>query len=362
MGKTIMKSEHDLAARWRFRLRRTLLLAGVALGTLALPAHAITREPIPVVATFSILGDMVREVGGERVRITTIVGPNMDAHRFEPTPQDVKALKEARVLVLNGLDFEAWLPRLLQASGFEGRKVLATEGISVRHFAEGGAHVHGHDAAGSDAAGHQPAQGGHDHASQAPAGGKIESHASHDHSDHDVDPHAWQDLSNGVIYVRNIAAGLSKADPRNAGYYEGRANSYIARIKTLDNEIRTALAAIPPEQRRVITAHDSFGYFGAAYGVEFVPLAGLSNEAEPSAKEMARIINKAREAKVGGIFVENMSSPALAQQVARETGALMGGTLYSDALGPADQPAATYLGMMSWNAGRLVYVLKQKSS
>ena len=348
-----MKLESDLANGRRSILRRTLLAAAVALSTFALPSHAITREPLPVVATFSILGDMVREVGGERVRITTIVGPNMDAHRFEPTPQDAKALQEARVLVLNGLDFEAWLPRLLQASGFEGRTVLATEGIAVRRFADEDGDSHEHHAHGSDPKGeHANPDGGHaDHA-----------HVSHDHTHGDVDPHAWQDLSNGVIYVRNIAAGLAKADPRNAGYYEGRANSYIARIKTLDQEIRTALAAIPPERRRVITAHDSFGYFGAAYGVKFIPLVGLSNQAEPSAKEMADIIKRARDAEVGGIFVENMSSPALAQQVARETGALMGGTLYSDALGPADQPAATYLGMMSWNAGRLVYVLKQKSS
>lgn len=327
-----MKSDLDLDPSLS-RIRRKLLGAGVLLGVLAAPpTHAITREPMPVVATFSILADMVREVGGERVRVTTIVGANMDVHRFEPTPQDAKALLEARVLVLNGLDFEAWLPRLVQASGFQGRKVLASEGVKLRHLADGDAHMH--ETAPADAS---------------------------DHSHGDVDPHAWQDLSNGVIYVRNIAAGLSKADPRNAGYYDGRATGYIARMKTLDTEIRSALAAIPPAHRRVITAHDSFGYFGAAYGVEFIPLAGLSNQAEPSARELARIIKKARDAKVSGIFIENMSSPALAQQVARETGALMGGTLYADALGPTDQPADTYLGMMSWNAGRLVYVLKQKA-
>mgnify|MGYP002398869389 CR=1 FL=1 len=339
-----MKFDLDLASQ-RFRLRRKLLVTGVVLCSLTGPAQAITRDPMPVVATFSILGDMVREVGGERVRVTTIVDRNMDSHRFEPTPQDAKALREARVLVLNGLDFEAWLPRLLKASGFEGRKVLASEGLVVRRFPDGEGHAHAQESAGKGS--HK-----HDH--------KVEE--EYDHSHGDVDPHAWQDLSNGVIYVKNIAAGLSKADPRNAGYYEGRANSYIARIKTLDNEIRSALAAIPPEHRRVITAHDAFGYFGAAYGVEFIPLAGLSMQAEPSARDIARIIQKAREAKVGGIFIENMSSPALAKQVARETGAIMGGTLYSDALGPPDQPAATYLGMMSWNAGRLVYVLKQKGS
>src|SRR5690606_24372256 len=145
-------------------------------------------------------------------------------------------------------------------------------------------------------------------------------------------------------------------------YYETRANEYLTRMKTLDTEVRAAIASIPPEKRRVISSHDAFGYFGAAYGIEFIPISGLSNEAEASARDLAAIIQAAREADVGGIFIENMGNPALAQQVARETGILMGGTLYADALSPPDQPAATYLGMLSWNAGRLVYVLKQSTA
>lgn len=328
------------------RRRRVLGMAGGALVLGAWSARAVSREPLPVVATFSILGDMVREIGGERVAVTTIVGPNSDAHSFEPTPGDAKALQQARVLVLNGLDFETWLPRLAQASGFEGLKVLASEGVTVRRLSQ----AHGAD-------------GHHDH-----------DHADHDHADHyhadtekhghthgEVDPHAWQDLSNGMIYARNIAAGLARADPRNASYYESRASGYVARMKALDNEVRTALAAIPPERRRVISSHDAFGYFGDAYGIEFIPVTGLSNQAEPSARDVARIIKQAREAQVSGVFIENMSSPVMAQQIARESGALMGGTLYADALGPADQPASSYLGMFSWNAGRLVYVLKQSA-
>lgn len=314
-----MKSNNDLIQQPRVVRRRLLALLAMSLGLTALPAHALTREPIPVAATFSILGDMVKEIGGERVRLTTIVGPNMDAHGYEPTPKDAKALNEAKVLVLNGLDFEPWLPRLVEASGFKGRQVLASDGVQVRHLGKGESHS-----------------------------GRAE-----------VDPHAWQDLNNGKIYVRNIAAGLSKADPRNAAYYEGRATGYLARMKSLDTEVRAAMASIPPERRRVISSHDAFGYFGAAYGIEFIPLAGLSNQSEPSAGELAKLIESARQANVSGIFIENMGNPALAQQVARETDTLMGGTLYSDALGPADAPAATYLGMLSWNAGRLVYVLKQ---
>lgn len=307
------------------RRRRLLGLAGSVLALGALSAHAVSREPLPVVATFSILGDMVKEIGGDRVTVTTIVGANGDVHGYEPTPQDAKALQEARVLILNGLDFESWLPRLLRASGFEGRQVLASQGVAVRNL---GANRQGDDT-------------GHDH---GPGG---------------VDPHAWQDLANGMIYARNIAAGLSRADPRNTAYYESRAAGYVARMRALDNELRSALGAIEPERRRVITSHDAFGYFGAAYGVEFIPVAGLSSQSEVSAREMARLVSLARETRVGGVFIENMTSPALAQQIARESGVLMGGTLYADALAPADQPASTYLGMISWNAGRLVYVLKK---
>jgi len=320
------------------RRRRMLGIAGGALVLGAWSARAVSREPLPVVATFSILGDMVKEIGGERVMVTTIVGPNSDVHSFEPTPGDAKALQQARVLVLNGLDFETWLPRLTQAAGFDGLKVLASDGVAVRHLkqaSDSGAPAHPH---------------------QEPASARPDEHG---HTHGEVDPHAWQDLSNGMIYVRNIAAGLGRADPRNASYYESRAASYVARMKALDNEVRTAFAAIPPERRRVISSHDAFGYFGDAYGIEFIPVAGLSNQSEPSARDVARIIELARDTQVSGVFIENMSSPVMAKQIARESGALMGGTLYADALGPPDQPASTYLGMFSWNAGRLVYVLKQ---
>lgn len=311
-----------------------MVLGALVLG--AWSAHAVSREPLPVVATFSIVADMVKEVGGDRVSVTTIVGRNEDSHSFEPRPQDAKALMEAKVLVLNGLDFEPWLPRLSQAADFDGVKVLASEGVNVRHLGEA---KDGHAVAGDHKSG--------------------EGHEGHSHTHGEVDPHAWQDLTNGMRYARNIAAGLAKADPRNANYYESRANSYIARMKALDNEVKTTIAAIPPEHRRVISSHDAFGYFGDAYGVEFIPISGLSNQSEPSARDVARIIEQAKNERVSGVFIENMSSSVMAQRIARESGVLMGGTLYADALGPADQPASTYLGMFSWNAGRLVYVLKQ---
>lgn len=336
-------STENCMSRLPSRQRRRLLgLAGAGvMGMLPVTAWA-AEDRLPVVATFSILGDMVKEVGGDRVSVTTIVGVNSDVHRFEPTPRDAKALLAAKVLVLNGLDFEAWLPRLAEASGFKGLQVLATAGVKVRHLGDENHPDEVHEAQGHDH--------GHDHHGH--------DHHGHDHAHGDVDPHAWQNLANGMIYARNIAAGLGRADPRNAAYYRSRAENYVSRMQALDSEIKAGFAAIPPERRRVITSHDAFGYFGDAYGIEFIPVAGLSNQAEPSAADVARIVRAARDAHVSGIFIENMTSPKLAQQIARESGVPMGGTLYADALGPADEPAATYLGMFSWNAGRLLYVLR----
>ncbi|NYT62623.1 metal ABC transporter substrate-binding protein [Alcaligenaceae bacterium] len=309
--------------------RRAVLqgVAGVALVLAASVGFASEAAPLRVVASFSILGDMVKEVGGERIVLSTIVGPNSDAHSFEPTPQDVKALAQAQVLVINGLDFEGWLPRLIQAAGFKGEQVLASKGVEVRHLSA------------------------IEQARQASAG-----HTDREHHN-DVDPHAWQSLTNGMIYVKNIADGLSQADPKSRAYYQSRAQAYIVQMKKLDTEIKQTFEAIPQDKRKVITSHDAFGYFAQAYGIQFISVVGLSNEAEPSAKEVAAIIDMAKKQHISGVFIENTSNSKLAKQIARETGAKVGGTLYSDALAPADQPAATYLGMFSWNAGRLSYVL-----
>jgi zinc/manganese transport system substrate-binding protein len=323
----------------RMPRRRVLgALAGTALAAVmpsafaARPVAAIA--PLKVVASFSILGDMVREIGGEHVALTTLVGANGDVHSFEPSPQDTKALSEAAVLVLNGLDFETWLPRLVQSSGFKGRQILASKGVVVRRLSVD-------EAAGDN-------HGEHDH---------KHVHGQHQHAHGDIDPHAWQDLRNGKIYAQNIADGLAQADPPRGSYYRSRARLYIEKMTKLDAEIRSALTEIPASRRVVITSHDAFGYFAQAYGIRFISVAGLSSEAEPSAKDMAAIVDRARKEHVAGVFIESGTSSRLVKQLGRETGIRMGGTLYSDALAPADAPAATYLGMFSWNAGRLIYVL-----
>ncbi|TEA73660.1 metal ABC transporter substrate-binding protein [Pollutimonas harenae] len=331
-----------------FHMGRRLVLGSMLSGLLiasvpvAQAAQALApAKPVKVVATFSILGDMVKEIGGEYVELTTIVGPNSDAHTFEPTPADVKALADAQVLVLNGLDFEAWLPRLIQSAGFQGQQLLASQGVSVLHL--------------------NPAEQAHDdHGKHAEAPKEADAADDHDHPQHtsDVDPHAWQSLQNGIIYAQNIREGLIKAAPAHRAYFKGRASVFIEQMKKLDAEIKLAFSEIPKNKRKVISSHDAFGYFAQAYGVHFVPLAGLSSQAEPSAKEMAAVIDTIKQEGISGVFAENMTSSRLASQIARETGAVVGGTLYSDALDVPGQPAASYLGLITWNAGQLIYVLK----
>ncbi len=331
MMKTLDGQRYPLLSR-----RRILAaLAGGAL-VIATPFAWAANSPLRVVASFSIIGDMVKEIGGEHVALTTIVGPNGDAHSFEPTPRDVQALSQAQVLVINGMDFEGWLPRLIKAAGFEGAQVLASKGVAPRHLND---NEHG-----------EPPHEGLEHDKDGDAG------AGHDHGD--VDPHAWQSLTNGMIYAENIAEGLSLADPEHRSSYRKRADAYIKKMKDLDAEIRQALDAIPPERRKVITSHDAFGYFAQDYGIRFLSVAGFSSQAEPSARDVAVIVDLAKKEGIAGVFIENTTNAKLVEQVARETKAKVGGTLYSDALAPADQPASTYLGMFTWNAGQLLYALQ----
>jgi zinc/manganese transport system substrate-binding protein len=316
-------------SRMGWRLRR--LLAVLVMLTVSAGVSAQESTPLRVVATFSILGDMVQRIAGDRVALTTIVGPNTDAHSFEPTPVHAKALSQAQVVVLNGLDFEGWLPRLLKASGFKGRQILASRGVTPRLLGE---EKHG-DGKANEAHGH--------------------GHAS------DVDPHAWQSLVNGQIYAQNIADGLSSADPSNKAYYQKRASAYIAEMKLLHEQIKAMLAAVPRERRKVITSHDAFGYFAEAYDVQFISAVGFSSGAEPSARDIAAIVKQARKEGVSALFLENATNPRLVEQIARETGAQTEGTLYPDALAPEHEPAGTYLGMFHWNAGQLIHGLKAAS-
>ncbi len=321
--------------------RRHFLAAAAAIGLLAsaaMPTVAFAHEDLKVVASFSILGDMVREVAGDGVALTTLVGPDGDAHVYEPTPADVKAVAGADIVFVNGLDFEGWMPRLLEAAGFKGEMVVVSDGITPREWDGEDDHAHG------------AAEAGHDHAHKS-----GEAHG-HDHGG-EFDPHAWQNLGNGIVYVGNIARALAAADPDHAGQYQAAGDAYAATLKSLDGRIRTEIAAIPEARRKVVTSHDAFGYFGAAYGIEFIAPQGVSTEAEASAGDVAAIIEQIRAEKIPAVFVENITDPRLVEQIARETGAVVGGELYSDALSGPDGAAPNYVKMFEFNADALTKAL-----
>ncbi|GAB2810150.1 metal ABC transporter substrate-binding protein [Comamonas piscis] len=325
-----------------FYLNRRALL-GLALSS-ALPVSTVwaAGQPLPVVASFSILQDLTRQVGGDLVSVSALVGPDGDAHVFEPTPQQARQLQQAQLLVANGLDFESWLPRLKKAAGFKGQEIVASQGIAVRALPKGQGHDHGHD--------HGAGKAGHDHDHDHDHG--------HNHNHGPNDPHAWQDVKNAIVYVRNIAKGLATANPANAAQYDQQATQYIARLTALDTSLRQRFAAVPAARRTVVSTHDAFGYFAQAYGLRFVPVRGLSTESEPSARDMAALVKQVREERIGAIFVENISDPRLLEQLARETGAAIGGRLYSDALSPTGGPAATYIDMVETNASTLLKALQ----
>jgi zinc/manganese transport system substrate-binding protein len=335
-------------------------LGGLVLA-LCLPFAAVAdtppAAPLRVVASFSILGDMVRQIGGSDVKVDTLVGPDGDAHEYEPTPADARALSAAQVLVINGLNFETWMNRLVKTANFKGTTVIASQGVQPRDFGDDdvGGHEHKDGATAADK-GDGAAHGNMGHGN-ADHGNTDHGDAGHGHATH-VDPHAWQNLSNGVLYARNIGTALAKADPEHADAYRQRTDAYVAKIQALDQRVKQAFAALPAERRRVVTSHDAFGYFGQAYGVAFISTMGISTDAEPSAADVARIIDQVKREKVPAVFLENVSNPRLGQRIAQETGAKLGGTLYSDALAKPGLPAATYLGMFEWNLAAFMSALK----
>lgn len=282
-----------------------------------LVGQAIAGERIQVVASFSILGDLVKNVGGDRVLVHTLVGENSDAHVYQPTPTDAKLLARAQLVVVNGFGFEGWIDRLIKSSGYRGKVVVASTGVKTLK---------------------RP----HTKASR---------HADHDH---EADPHAWQDMSNVILYVDTIEQALSEVDPAGKAIFQGNARQYKREIAMLDQHIRQAFAAIPAERRKIVTSHDAFGYFGRAYGVTFISPVGVNTDAEPSAKEIGRIIQQIKREKIPAVFMESISDPRLLERIRLESGARIGGTLYSDSLSKAGAPAPSYLEMMRHNATTLL--------
>jgi zinc/manganese transport system substrate-binding protein len=290
-------------------MRRLGLLICLALIAVIAPARA--QDRLNVVASFSILGDFVRNVGGDRVSVTTLVGADSDAHVYSPTPADAKRIADAKLVFVNGLGFEGWLPRLVKSAGGKATIVAATAGITPLR-------------SGSAA-----------------------------------DPHAWQSIANAKIYVANIREALAAADPANAETFKANASRYLADLDALDREVRAAVAQIPESRRKVISTHGAFGYFAAAYGVAFIAPVGVSTESEASARDVARIITQIRTSKIPAVFLENISDPRLIRRISAETGARVGGTLYSDSLTGEKGDSPTYIAMVRHNIKALTSALSQ---
>lgn len=324
-------------------------MASVATLTLLAWPQANARE-LHVVSTFSIISDFAKNVGGERIALTTLVGPNGDAHSYEPTPADAVAVGRADVVLANGLHFEGFLDRLVRASNSKAPVIALTRGVELLRNNED--EHNGHDHHGRD----------HDHDHDRKHGrdsDHAQEHAdhAHEHGHHhhhgDYDPHAWQSVRNAQVYVSNIAEAFCAADPAGCPSYQANARSYETKLQTLETELKAAVAQIPASQRTVITSHDAFGYLGRAYGLQFLAPQGVSTGTEASAAGVASLIQQVKAHKASAIFLENVSNPRLIQQIATETGMKIGGKLYSDALSPPDGPASTYIDMMRHNVSTI---------
>ncbi|MEN3931135.1 metal ABC transporter substrate-binding protein [Microvirga sp. W0021] len=303
-----------------FWIRKHILIPLVSLllvAPLLTTANAQQNAPKKIVATFSILGDIVQNIAGDRGQVSVLVQPGGDAHVYSPSATDVRTIKEADIIFENGLSFEGWIKRLISSSGTSAKVITASKGITPLDI-----HPHSHD--------------GHDHASD------------HNHHD-DTDPHAWQDVANVKIYVANIRDALIELDPEGKETYTQNADHYLEKLDQVDQEIRTVISALPIDHRKVITPHDAFGYFANAYGITFIGVQGISSASEASAKDVAKIIRRIKTEKIPAVFIETLSNPRLIKQISQETGAKIGDPIFSDSLSPKDGPAPTYLKMMEYN-------------
>ncbi|MDG6399579.1 metal ABC transporter substrate-binding protein [Pseudomonas quasicaspiana] len=297
-------------------MKRSMLLSSMAALVLSAFSVLAQAKPLEAVASFTVIADMVQNVGGERVHVTSLIGPNGDPHVYEPSPADAQALKKADLAFVSGLHLEGWMDRLIKASGYKGEPVVLSNGIKTRSMEEDGERI--------------------------------------------TDPHAWNSAANAVIYVRNIVAALEKADPAGASLYKANGERYTQQLQALDSYARTQIQSIPAAQRKVLTSHDAFGYFGDAYGVTFLSPLGFSTESEASAADVGKLIRQIKAEHVSAYFFENSGDPRLVKQIADASGAKPGGELYVEALSPANGPAASYVQMFKYNVDQLVAAMKGK--
>lgn len=291
-------------------VRKFLQFSTIAVALVCWCNTHVEAKQIHAVVSFSVLADIVSQVGGEHVTVTSLVGRNEDAHVYEPKPQDAAALATADVVIINGLGLEGWMSRLVQAASTNARLVTASKGIAPLNLQKGGQQI--------------------------------------------PDPHSWQNPTNGLIYARNVADALCEVDAEDCNVFKTNVEAYGVEIKALDDSLHARFAQIPEMRRQVISTHDAFAYFGAAYGIRFLAAEGMSTESEPSAADLAKLVRQIRQSKLTALFLENMSDPRIIEQIANETGVKLGGTLFADALSKPGEGGATYLEMVRHNAELLI--------
>ena len=276
-------------------------------------AVSASESSIRVVTSFSILENLVKELGGENVSVVNLVGRNADAHMYQPKPSDAVAIANAELVVFNGLEFEGWMVRLIENSDYQGKQLIASRGVDAIK------------------------------------------------NDNEIDPHAWQSFHNIGVYIQNITRTLIELRPQYANKFMQRQKQYLNTLNTLEKRLLEKIAKIPPNKRVVVTSHDAFGYLGREFDIRFLAPLGLSLDVEASAEDVAAVIGQIRKQNVKALFVENISNPRLLQLIAAETNVGIGGRLYSDALSEADGPADTYLNMMKHNVESLITAFKLNS-
>lgn len=369
-----------------FKLNKLFLVACLTSGLFS--TVALANEKVKVISSFSVLGDIVQEIGGDKIALTTLVSENGDAHAFKPSPKDVRGVSKADLIVINGLGFEGWLPRLIEASHFKGQQVIASNGINLL---EGGHDEHTDEKGGDEHHGdHKDEHKGHDehhdedkdHDDHHEEHNEHQGHDTHhdedkghdehkghnDHHDEDkghnehhhdgIDPHAWHSISSIEIYATNIAKGLTDVDPQHSDYYAANLATYLIKLKSLDNDITAMFNSVPATQRKVIVAHDAFAYFARDYGIDFHALQGTSTDSEASAADIADVIDQIRDNNIKAIFIENVTDNRLIKQISEDTKVTVAGKLYSDALSGKNEQASTYLQMMKYNATTIYNAIK----
>lgn len=299
-------------------MNKKIFLLIVTIFCLSRPLYAENQPSCKIVTSFSVLEDMVKTITGPLCKVQSIVGPNQDAHVFEPKPTTNALILGADAVIINGLGFEGWMDRLLKASSYRGPVITATQYIKPRYL-------------------HQP-----------------------DRQEASVpDPHAWHTIPNAILYIQALTETLSKIFPFHQASFKKNADIFQKQLWHIEQSIQTRLSAIPLDKRRVITAHDAFGYMGQHYQITFLSPVGISTEAEPSARQIAALINQIRHSGIRALFIENSANTKIMQQIADETGVKIWGQLYSDALSLPDEPAPTYIDMIRHNMSILIASMQQ---